>query len=100
MGEEVFDLVVLSCKAYDLDAALRVGMRMEISELHARLKTTMIYVTHDQVEAMTMADRIVVLDFGSKLCEGVPSAIRSDERVQEAYLGSVLAEQQVSAAGA
>ena len=48
----------------NLDAALRVGMRLEISELHKRLKTTMIYVTHDQVEAMTMADRIVVLQAG------------------------------------
>jgi len=48
----------------NLDAALRVGMRMEISELHEKLKTTMIYVTHDQVEAMTMADKIVVLNAG------------------------------------
>jgi multiple sugar transport system ATP-binding protein len=48
----------------NLDAALRVGMRMEISELHKKLKTTMVYVTHDQVEAMTMADRIVVLQAG------------------------------------
>ena len=48
----------------NLDAALRVGMRMEISELHKKLKTTMVYVTHDQVEAMTMADRIVVLRAG------------------------------------
>ena len=48
----------------NLDAALRVGMRLEISELHERLKTTMIYVTHDQVEAMTMADKIVVLHAG------------------------------------
>ncbi len=48
----------------NLDAALRVGMRMEISELHEKLKTTMIYVTHDQVEAMTMADKIVVLQAG------------------------------------
>jgi len=48
----------------NLDAALRVGMRLEISELHKRLKTTMIYVTHDQVEAMTMADKIVVLQAG------------------------------------
>ena len=48
----------------NLDAALRVGMRMEISELHNTLKTTMIYVTHDQVEAMTMADKIVVLRAG------------------------------------
>lgn len=48
----------------NLDAALRVGMRLEISELHKRLQTTMIYVTHDQVEAMTMADKIVVLNAG------------------------------------
>ena len=48
----------------NLDAALRVGMRLEISELHERLKTTMVYVTHDQVEAMTMADKIVVLQEG------------------------------------
>ncbi|MEP6066390.1 MAG: ABC transporter ATP-binding protein [Paracoccaceae bacterium] len=48
----------------NLDAALRVGMRMEISELHKKLETTMIYVTHDQVEAMTMADKIVVLRAG------------------------------------
>jgi len=49
----------------NLDAALRVGMRLEISELHKRLATTMIYVTHDQVEAMTMADKIVVLQAGA-----------------------------------
>jgi len=48
----------------NLDAALRVGMRLEICEMHERLKTTMIYVTHDQVEAMTMADKIVVLQAG------------------------------------
>ncbi len=48
----------------NLDAALRVGMRLEISEMHERLDTTMIYVTHDQVEAMTMADKIVVLQAG------------------------------------
>ena len=49
----------------NLDAALRVNMRLEISELHQSLKTTMIYVTHDQVEAMTMADKIVVLRAGN-----------------------------------
>ena len=48
----------------NLDAALRVSMRQEISELHQTLKTTMVYVTHDQVEAMTMADKIVVLHAG------------------------------------
>ncbi len=48
----------------NLDASLRVNMRLEITELHQTLKTTMIYVTHDQVEAMTMADKIVVLQAG------------------------------------
>jgi len=56
----------------NLDAALRVGMRMEISELHKRLNTTMIYVTHDQVEAMTMADKIVVLNHGVIEQTGTP----------------------------
>ena len=48
----------------NLDAALRVEMRVGISELHRNLKTTMVYVTHDQVEAMTLADKIVVLNQG------------------------------------
>ncbi|MBG9993053.1 ABC transporter ATP-binding protein [Pseudoalteromonas sp. NZS37] len=48
----------------NLDASLRVNMRLEISELHKSLATTMIYVTHDQVEAMTMADRIAVFNAG------------------------------------
>ncbi|NBN79582.1 sn-glycerol-3-phosphate ABC transporter ATP-binding protein UgpC [Microvirga tunisiensis] len=48
----------------NLDAALRAEMRLELSRLHAQLGNTMIYVTHDQVEAMTMADRIVVLQGG------------------------------------
>ncbi len=48
----------------NLDAALRVRMRYEFAKLHEDLKTTMVYVTHDQVEAMTLADRIVVLNAG------------------------------------
>jgi len=56
----------------NLDAALRVNMRLEISELHQQLKTTMIYVTHDQVEAMTMADKIVVLNAGHIEQYGTP----------------------------
>jgi multiple sugar transport system ATP-binding protein len=56
----------------NLDAALRVNMRLEITELHQSLKTTMIYVTHDQVEAMTMADRIVVLRDGNVEQVGTP----------------------------
>jgi multiple sugar transport system ATP-binding protein len=56
----------------NLDAELRVQMRVEISKLHERLGNTMIYVTHDQVEAMTMADRIVVLRGGEVMQVGSP----------------------------
>jgi multiple sugar transport system ATP-binding protein len=56
----------------NLDAKLRVQMRAEIKELHQRLKTTTIYVTHDQIEAMTMADRIVVMRDGVVEQVGAP----------------------------
>jgi len=56
----------------NLDASLRVEMRYEIAKLHQALKSTMIYVTHDQVEAMTLADRIVVLDGGLIAQVGTP----------------------------
>ena len=56
----------------NLDAKLRVQMRTEIKALHQRLGTTTVYVTHDQVEAMTMADRIVVLKDGVVEQVGAP----------------------------
>ena len=56
----------------NLDAKLRVQMRTEIKELHERLKTTTVYVTHDQIEAMTMADKIVILRDGTIEQEGTP----------------------------
>jgi multiple sugar transport system ATP-binding protein len=56
----------------NLDAALRVEMRLEIARLHQKLSATMIYVTHDQVEALTLADRIVVLDSGDIQQVGSP----------------------------
>ena len=56
----------------NLDAELRVQMRIELSKLHSELQTTMIYVTHDQVEAMTLADKIVVLNEGKIEQIGVP----------------------------
>ncbi|MBB3713537.1 multiple sugar transport system ATP-binding protein [Limimaricola variabilis] len=56
----------------NLDAALRAQMRIELTELHAKLGATMIYVTHDQVEAMTMADKIVVLNGGRIEQVGTP----------------------------
>ncbi|WP_420858063.1 ABC transporter ATP-binding protein [Marivivens marinus] len=64
----------------NLDAALRVGMRLEISELHNRLATTMVYVTHDQVEAMTMADKIVVLRAGNIEQVGSPLELYREPR--------------------
>ncbi|WP_404406132.1 ABC transporter ATP-binding protein [Pelagibacterium halotolerans] len=56
----------------NLDAALRAEMRIELTNLHKKLGATMIYVTHDQIEAMTMADRIVVLNFGEIAQVGTP----------------------------
>src|SRR5215469_11365901 len=56
----------------NLDAALRVQMRLEIAQLHESLTTTMVYVTHDQVEAMTLADKIVVLNAGRIEQAGTP----------------------------
>ena len=56
----------------NLDAALRMDMRMEIAKLHQNLKASMIYVTHDQVEAMTLADKIVVLKDGKVMQTGSP----------------------------
>ncbi|MBC7735744.1 MAG: ABC transporter ATP-binding protein, partial [Candidatus Saccharibacteria bacterium] len=64
----------------NLDAALRVNMRQEITELHQSLKTTMIYVTHDQVEAMTMADKIVVLNAGNIEQVGSPLELYNHPR--------------------
>ncbi|HEY3599525.1 MAG TPA: sn-glycerol-3-phosphate ABC transporter ATP-binding protein UgpC [Paraburkholderia sp.] len=59
----------------NLDAALRVKMRLEFARLHDELKTTMIYVTHDQVEAMTLADKIVVLSAGNLEQVGSPNQL-------------------------
>ncbi|MGP4802237.1 ABC transporter ATP-binding protein [Agrobacterium cavarae] len=59
----------------NLDAQLRSQMRIEIKRLHQRLKTTTVYVTHDQVEAMTMADRIVVMKDGHILQVGTPTEL-------------------------
>lgn len=56
----------------NLDAALRVQMRQELAALHQRLKATMIYVTHDQVEAMTLADKVVILNAGQVEQVGSP----------------------------
>lgn len=62
----------------NLDAALRMDMRMEIGKLHQQLGATMIYVTHDQVEAMTLADKIVVLKEGRVMQVGAPMDLYHD----------------------
>ena len=62
----------------NLDAKLRVQMRTEIKELHLRLKTTSVYVTHDQIEAMTMADTIVVMNGGNVEQIGSPLGLYDD----------------------
>ncbi len=74
----------------NLDAELRVEMRAEIAQLHRRLATTMIYVTHDQVEAMTMADRIVVLRSGEVEQVGAPLDLYNNpaNRFVAGFIGS------------
>jgi ABC-type sugar transport system ATPase subunit len=74
----------------NLDAKLRVQMRVELAKLHAALKTTMIYVTHDQIEAMTLADRIVVLDRGNIAQVGSPLELYNHpaNKFVAAFIGS------------
>jgi multiple sugar transport system ATP-binding protein len=74
----------------NLDAALRSEMRIELMELHKRLGSTMIYVTHDQVEAMTMADKIVVLDAGTISQVGSPLQLyhKPDNLFVAGFIGS------------
>ena len=74
----------------NLDAALRVNMRLEISRLHAQLGITTIYVTHDQIEAMTLADRIVVLNEGRIMQAGSPRELYNNpnSRFVAEFIGS------------
>jgi multiple sugar transport system ATP-binding protein len=74
----------------NLDAKLRVQMRVEIKELHQRLKTTTVFVTHDQVEAMTMADKIVVMHDGIVEQVGTPLELydRPDNLFVAGFIGS------------
>jgi len=74
----------------NLDAKLRVQMRTEIKELHQRLKTTTVYVTHDQIEAMTMADKIVVMHDGIVEQIGAPLELydRPDNLFVAGFIGS------------
>jgi len=74
----------------NLDAKLRVQMRLEIAKLHQDLKATMIYVTHDQVEAMTLADKVVVLDSGRISQVGAPLELynRPANKFVASFIGS------------
>jgi multiple sugar transport system ATP-binding protein len=74
----------------NLDAKLRVQMRVELKKLHERLQTTIIYVTHDQVEAMTMGDRIVVMKDGLKQQVGPPLELyfKPANRFVAGFIGS------------
>lgn len=74
----------------NLDAKLRGEMRREIARLHQRLKTTIVYVTHDQVEAMTLADRIVVMEKGRIRQIGQPLELyhRPDNKFVAGFIGS------------
>src|SRR5712692_311213 len=72
----------------NLDAKLRVAMRTEIKELHQRLKTTTVYVTHDQIEAMTMADRIVVMHDG--LVEQIGAPLDLYDRPQNLFVAGFI----------
>jgi multiple sugar transport system ATP-binding protein len=74
----------------NLDAALRVEMRFELADLHKTLGTTMFYVTHDQVEAMTLADQIVVLKDGRVMQTGSPGDLyeRPDSLFVAQFIGS------------
>jgi multiple sugar transport system ATP-binding protein len=68
-------LVLMDEPLSNLDAKLRVHMRTELAELHARLGATFVYVTHDQVEAMTMSDRVAMMDAGRILQFGTPAEL-------------------------
>ncbi len=74
----------------NLDAKLRSSMRTELTLLHKRLKRTMVYVTHDQIEAMTMADRIVIMDKGVVQQVGSPRAVYNspDNLFVAGFIGS------------
>jgi multiple sugar transport system ATP-binding protein len=87
--------IVRNCKVYlldeplsNLDAKLRVEMRAELNRLHSRLKSTMIYVTHDQTEAMTLGDRIVIMLAGT--IQQVATPIEIYDNPENKFVGSFI----------
>ena len=77
------DVFLMDEPLSNLDAKLRVHMRTELAELHQRLGATFIYVTHDQVEAMTMSDRVAMMDSGDILQLGTPSELYAQARERQ-----------------
>ena len=78
--------------ARSMAAGLRRQEKLALAELLRSLRSehlTILLVEHDMEFVMGLVDRTVVMDFGAKLCEGTPAVVRSDPRVQEAYLGGV-----------
>ena len=72
----------------NLDANLRDEMRTELRRLHQVIgNTTFVLVTHDQMEAMSLSDRVVVMDYGRKIGDGSPDEVRNNQEVIDAYLG-------------
>ena len=78
----------------NLDAKLRVAMRTQIKRLHEMLHTTTIYVTHDQVEAMTLADRVVILRLGEVIQEGTPVEVYTSPNCQ--FVGEFIGSPQMN----
>jgi multiple sugar transport system ATP-binding protein len=84
------DVLLLDEPLSNLDAKLRIRMRTEIKRIHKKLKTTIIYVTHDQEEAMTLSDRIVIMNHGKIIQTGTPSEIykKPANRFVAGFIGS------------
>jgi multiple sugar transport system ATP-binding protein len=78
----------------NLDAGLRVAMRAELKELHQRMRTTFVYVTHDQAEALTLADRIVVMQHG--VVQQVGNADEIYERPRNVFVASFLGNPRIN----
>lgn len=82
------DLLLLDEPMAGMNAEEKEDMARFILDIHERQETTIILIEHDMGLVMDISDRVVVLDFGEKIADGTPDAVRADERVVQAYLGS------------